>query len=363
MARRLAALGFVAGAAAACIPVPYQARRAPLGDPAWPAMRVEEVTTSDSATTPGLHHLNSGVYAAPAVTPGGLENRPVSDSDSADLAVLWNVRLQAGAGVAILDMTWSPASAPRCAGGHPALDILLDLDGSPNHWLAPSRQVHWERPVIVRGERVLSGRFDDDPELLLQPSVVDVRLVQLEGGGRRELCVRVPATGPDVTFWSERRWSLGLRVSFRSALRFTRDGTVTAGASLGRWFGPLRLGVEGIFGGNDSVWLGGFALEAGGVAWRWRQGWALAWSAGFEALVGGVETADLLGGPTVTRRASSGGPRIALQFVRAAPHVAGVSRWSPTSAAGLEVFASAPREWTGSAAGSPLTFGVSLLGF
>jgi hypothetical protein len=108
--------------------------------------------------------------------------------------------------------------------------------------------------------------------------------------------------------------------------------------------------------------LGGFALEASGLAWRWHR-WALGWSVAYEALFAGVHHSDPGGGPTLSRRASSGGPRLGVQLLRTTPMLMGISRISPTNAWGFEVFTAVAQEWSGAANGSPVTFGVALLGF
>ena len=363
--------------------VSHHVREAPLGDPATPALRVEGVRTDDSATEPGEQSLDHGRRGRPFVDRDGLRNRPVNDDD-VKRTVLWSVRVEGGDGVDVLDMTWSPAGAPRCAGGHPPLSLLLDLDAPPNHALAPDEQVHWERPVVVRGERVLSGVFDEDRPLLRTPSVVDVRLVEHDGAAEREVCVRVPVTGPSVSYVETRTWSLGARLEWRRALAFSASSSGMIGASLGRWVGPVRVSLEGLIGGTDpptadgirgtgfcfldpgpdcdQVDVGGFSLGANGLAWRGSR-WALGWSAAYESLFASIHRVDPLGGPRVGLWTSAGGPRLGLQLLRVSPHVMGVIPLSPTRAWGFELFAAAAREWSGPAAGSPVTFGVALLAF
>src|SRR6266700_7552085 len=96
-------------------------------------------------------------------------------------------------------------------------------------------QVRWQRPVVLQGQQVLWGRFAEDPPLLHDTSVVDVRLVKYEAGAPRELCVRVPMTGAGVTYWNLKRWSLGGRVSFRRSLPFSDSSVLLLGLSAGRW--------------------------------------------------------------------------------------------------------------------------------
>jgi hypothetical protein len=175
----------------------FQAQGALPGTPPVPAMRVDHVTTGERSLRAGVISGDDS-WVRPLVTRNGLESR--SKGDDVQRTIRWALRVQGGTGIEVLDMTWSPGWAPLCAGGHPALDILLDLDAPPNHVLAPDAQVHWERPVIVRGERVLTGRFDEDRPLLTVPSVVDVRLIAHESGSPREICVRVPVTGPKITY-------------------------------------------------------------------------------------------------------------------------------------------------------------------
>jgi hypothetical protein len=178
----------------------YRARQAPNGDPGWPAAHVDGVRPSDSYQTRGWYYA-SGEYArlATITRDRGFEVDGYATAVNPD--VRWDIRLQGGDGTDVVAMMWSPPTAPRCQGGHPAIAVLLDLDAPPNHPLAPDRQVHWERPVLVRGERIVAGRFDEDPDLLRRESVVDLRLIQHVGGATREVCVRVPVKGPGVTYW------------------------------------------------------------------------------------------------------------------------------------------------------------------
>jgi hypothetical protein len=199
---RVQALALVAGLAAApgCAST-YPARDAPLGDPGWPAAHADGLKPFDRYTTPGWYAGSGSDDRSATVTrAGGFEVR--DKDDVGERNIRWDIRLQGGEGTDIHWMMWSAPTAPRCQGGHPARDILLDLDAPPNHPLAPDHQVHWERPVVVRGERVVSGRFDEDPDLVRGVSVVDLRMTQHVGGTLREVCVRVPVTGPGVTYWN-----------------------------------------------------------------------------------------------------------------------------------------------------------------
>jgi hypothetical protein len=379
--RSSALLALASSSTMACAAVHYQTRQSLPGDPATPVAHAEGVAIKDLHQTVGEVSVPSGGFGTARVTAAGLTTEEMPYE--IDRTILLAMRVAAGSGVEVLDMSWSPTSALRCAGGHPALAILTDAAGELNSSLAERPQVHWERPVVLRGEEVLSGRFDEDRPLLHSASVVDVRLRRHEGGIVRDDCVRVPMTGPGVTYWNLKRWSVGGRVSWRRALRFTDSSVVLLGLSVGRWWGPVRIGVEGTFGGTkdspngdgtpnrsgpagtglcflapgpdcDEVTTGGFALEASGVGWRWER-WAVGWSLSYETLFARI-------GP-IERHAIAGGPRLAFQLLRTAPDVAGVSPHSPTSAWGFELYAAAGREMTGIAAGAPITYGVSLLGF
>jgi len=237
---------------AACVSVSYQARRAPPGDPASPALRIAGVTTGERHAVAGDDELSDGRWVRPTVTQNGLENRDRSDSESIHRTVLWSVRVEDNRGAEIVDMTWSPPWAPRCSGGHPALAILLEPDAPPDDVLAPDAQVHWERPVVIRGARLVTGRFDEDRPLLGQASVVDVRVIQHDGPVAREECVRIPAAGPDVAYWNTKRWSVGGRFALRRGLAFSHSSVPTWSVSLGRWAGPIRVGIEGTAGGTSS---------------------------------------------------------------------------------------------------------------
>lgn len=184
--------------AIACLPAHYQASQWLPGDPATPAMHAERVSLRDLHLTAGeIDGQNSSTWR-PTVTRKGLTTAPAPGGS--DDTILLAVRVTALPPVEVLDMVWSPAAAPRCAGGHPALAILVDAEGELNSSLAVRPQVHWERPVVLAGEKVLSARFDDDPPLLHAASVVDVRLILRQGTTAREECIRVPMTGPGVAY-------------------------------------------------------------------------------------------------------------------------------------------------------------------
>jgi hypothetical protein len=365
----------------ACLSVHYQARQSTRGDPASPAAHAERVAIRDLHDKPGEAPASGATWVRPRVTRAGLETTEIASE--IDRTLVLSVRIAAGPRAEIVAMTWSPPSAPRCSGGHPALAILTDAEGELNSTVMERPQVRWERPVVLQGEQVLSGRFDEDPPLLHQDSVVDIRLATYQAGVRREDCIRVPMTGAGVTYWNLKHWSLGGRVSWRRALPSTHSSVLLLGLSLGRWWGPVRIGVEGLVGGTadssrsdgapdpdgpsgtglcflasgpdcDTVTLGAAALEASGIGWRWTR-WAIGWSVAYE-----TSFASLL---PVHRWAIAGGPRLALQLLRAVPDIAGVSRFSPTSAWGVELYAAAGQQWKGAAAGTPVTYGVSLLGF
>jgi hypothetical protein len=377
-----AALLLLALEASGCA-VAYEARHAPLGEPTFPAARAEGVSTLDAARVPGLVSKDSTVSAA-IVSADGLMLKEVDDETKS--TVLVSARVAAGgAPLEIRDMIWSPPSAPRCAGGHPVIDLLLPIAGKPNHTLASDIRVHWERPLLVRGETVVTGRFDEDPQLLQQPSVVDLLVVEHAGDRERETCVRVPITGPEIAYWNKRKWSVGLRFGVQGSLAFHDGGTLTAGFSVGRWVGPVRLGVEGLFGGSpqttvddeavttgpcyvtggpdcNSTTIGGAALEASGLAWRWSR-WGLGWSLAYEAIFGSVHHPESMMGPAFSRHASSGGPRLGLRIVRVTPSVLGAARIAPTTGFGFEAFAAAAQVWSGPSDGPGITGGLALIGF
>lgn len=367
--------------AAGCISVRYQARQSTPGDPAAPAAHAERLTVRD------LHGKAGGVYETygpngrPHVTREGLLVDAVPDDT--DRTVLLSVRIDAGPGADVWGMMWSPASAPRCAGGHPSLAIMTDVEGELNSSFADREQVRWERPVVVRGQNVLSGRFDEDRPLLHASSVVDVLLVERDGAALRQVCVRIPITGAGITYWNQKRWSLGARLSWQRGLRFSRSSVLLWGVSVARWWGPVRIGVEGIVGGSsdgpsgdgtrdpqgpsgtgacflvlgpdcEDVTAGGVALQAGGIAWRGER-WALGLNVAYEALYARIRPMD--------RHGMAAGPRVSLQLLRALPDIAGVSPHSPTSAWGFELYAAAAQELTGTAAGTPVSYGISFLGF
>lgn len=348
----------VATAPASCA-IRYQARDPRVGVPPQPPLRIEAVTVRDLHSVPGEDKSSDDKWVRPKVTQNGREER--GGSDDIERTVLWEIRIQAGARTEIADMTWSAADAPLCAGGHPALDIVVD-DVVHNTWVAPDVQVHWERPVIVSGEHVVGGRFDEDPRLLQAPSVVDVRLVHHDGGRATEECVRLAATGPGVGYWNDKRWSLGGRFGLRVSFPFTTEPGLIWAASVGRWVGPIRIGFEMSAGGTDALTFGGALLETSGIAWRGRR-WALGWSLGGEAIYGRVTETPMGAGTAVKRDGASIGPRFGLAVLRVVPDVAGVSRVSPTSGWGFELFVAAGKTVKGEAAGDAVSGGVALLGF
>ena len=367
--------------AAGCISVQYQARQSKPGDPATPAARAERITVRDLRGKAGEAYQTNGPDGLPHVTPEGLQVDAVSDE--IERTVLLSVRIDAGPGADVWGMMWSPSSAPRCAGGHPSLAIMTDVEGELNSSLADREQVRWERPVFLRGPNMLSGRFDEDRPLLRNDSVVDVLLVERDGAALRQVCVRVPITGAGITYWNQKRWSLGARMSWQRGLRFSRSSILLTGISVARWWGPVRIGVEGIVGGSsdgpsgngtpdpqgpsgtsacflvsgpdcEDVATGGVALQASGIGWRWER-WALGWSVAYETFYARIRP--------MTRHAIAAGPRVSLRFLRVLPDIAGVSQHSPTSAWGFELYAAAAQELSGAAAGTPVTYGVSFLAF
>jgi hypothetical protein len=325
------------------------------------------------------------------VTRDGIEER--HDDERLEHTVFWKVHIDAGARADVLDMSRGPATTPRCEGGDRALDLSVD-DAEPLHgvWFpgtldTPERQVHWERPIVLRGEHVITGRFaddeDEDQELLASPSVVDVALVLHDVSGDRKVCVRVPASGPGVVLRDEAKWSVGGRLSWRRALAFSNSSTLAAGLAVGRWVGPVRIGLAGTVGGADTstdgargtsrcfisagpdcddIFFGTAALEAGGLAWRWGR-LGLGWSASYETIFASITPASASAHQAPLMHAISGGARFGLQLLRTSSIIPGAERAGPTSAWGVELFAAQATELLGAARGVPLTFGASLLWF
>jgi hypothetical protein len=372
MTRTLACLFclLLAAASAGCLPITYQARRSVPGEPAAPAAHVEAVKTSDPTYAPGTVSASEDLIA-PVVTNAGFK----ASDESAERReyVLWSIRLDGGPGTEVVAMMWSPPTVPKCQGGHPALDLLLDRDRPQDFPLLEEGLVHWERPFIVKGSRVVSGRFDQDPPLLHQPSVVDLTLREHDATGDHEVCVRVPVTGPGITYWSTKRWSLGYRFALRRAQAFTPSAAFSFAMGLGRWVGPVRLGLEaGVSLVDDcsstpekdceTANLGTFAFEASGPFARWGRYWGLAWSLGYEASFGAVHRFDAAG-KDAGRHVGAGGPRVGLRLFAGIPQPEGVSPFSPTSAWSIELFAAAAQEYYGAAGGHPVSYGVAVVGF
>ena len=362
----VAALAICAALCASCDATQYQTRRAPVGDPATPNARVDGIDQYEFSLPAGASRSSKEDMDVARVTSSGFH--PDNELLIEEPGTIWDVRLQGGdAGVEVRAMTWGDARSPRCKGGYAALDLLLDPEGDPlTGDLGPPRQVRWERPLIVRGERVLSGRFERDPALFGRASVIDLLLVPQGDGSPGEVCVRVPVSGPDVEYRMRKRWSLGLRFGARDALPFSSGGALLVGLSVGRWIGPLRLGLEGIIGSardrGDELTVFGFALETSGVFAVVSPVWRLGWSAAFEALWARDES-RYRPGELPPIYGSAGGLRLGLQLLATQLAPQSLWRFSPTSACGFELFAAVEPEWTGDPHGSRVDFGVAALAF
>ena len=220
--RRMATLSTTGGAGAGhgpprCITVQYQARRA-AGDPSTPAAQSERITVLDwgKPAKPTRQRDQSGCPTSPGRPGEG------SRADGVERTVLLSVRIQAGPRADIRGMTWSPASAPRCAGGHPALGHYPRRGGAQPR---PRRRAG-ALGASGRPERRARrpGRFDEDRPLFDQTSVVDLLMVERAGApDAREICVRVPVTGPGVIYWDQKRWSLGDGSPSDTRWRFSRQ--------------------------------------------------------------------------------------------------------------------------------------------
>lgn len=205
MSGRVLVVAALVLSSSACIATEYRPRTVQAGVPSLPPTRLESVTTGDQAMAPGIGRtgIAGGPFVQPAVTREGWENGDeVENSHVRGVSV--GVRLQTGEPTEIAGMSWTTPESPLCSSGRPALRI--SVDGS----------VRWERPLVIAGEHVVTGRFDEDGKLLQQPSVVDLRLVD-QNRGRRETCVRIPATGPGVAFSASMRGLSG--VGFRGGGR------------------------------------------------------------------------------------------------------------------------------------------------
>jgi hypothetical protein len=334
----------------------YHPRVAQIGAPAHPPTRLESVTTAHNVPLPGVHRpgIVVGAYTRPVVTREGLQDTgEVAISEARVISIA--VRIQTSQPTEVVNMTWTTPDGPRCSGGHPSLRVSVDDQG------------HWERPLVVAGEHVVSSRFDEDRPLLETTSVLDVLLVE-QNERRQQTCVRVPVTSAGASFSQARPWSLASRVSWRSSLPFMSGDAWAFGLSVGRWVGPVRLGIEYLVGGSNdqpnpanSVNIRAPALEASGIAWRWNR-WALGWSLAYEILLANVHRTPAAGGPQVDSRAVSGGPRLALQLLRVPDWILGVPRWHAHTYLGVELFgaaaALAPR---GPSGGAQLAWGLSLV--
>lgn len=243
-------------------------------------------------------------------------------------------------------------------GGHPSL--RLSVDG----------EARWARPVSLLGEHVVSSHFDEDRPLLETASVVDLLLVE-QTTPPRQTCVRVPVTGPGSSFAEIRGWSLGGRFSVRNTLPFLAVGSATVGSSLGRWWGPVRLGVELLAGESNEqhqprvvAHLVIPALELSGIVYRWNR-WAIGWSTAYELLIASIEENPATG-TRLTSTAVSGGPRLGLRFLSVAPWIDSIPRWHARTSWGIEIFTSAaglaPHGPTYSGSDrSPLAWGLSAI--
>jgi hypothetical protein len=370
-AARISVAALVMALWSGCYSTVFQARRAPLGDPATPAARVDGVDQWDFSLPAGVTDDTKEMVEVEQVTSSGFHR--TSDSKMLEPAIVWDVRLQGGdAGVEVHAMIWGAATSPRCQGEHTASDLMLDPEGEPaTGSLESTRQVRWERPLVVRGERVLSGRFERDTDLFGRPSVIDLLLTQ--PGSPDAVCVRVPLSGPGVEYRTGHRWSPGVRVEWREALPFATGGAGLVGLSLGRWVGPVRVGLEGIIGvagdRGGSLGLLGSALEASGTFAIVSPHWRLGWSAAFEALwAWQTETKAQLEQDQKDNRVepvfgAAGGLRLGLRLITSAQAPPGLSPFGPSSGTALELFAATEHEWTGELRGSRLDFGLALVAF
>lgn len=315
--------------------VAYRPRTEQAGIPAEPPTSLESVVaTPEHVLQPGVHQpgINRGPYRRPVVTRDGLQEGPEVDSDYVR-SIMIAVRTLTTRPVDIVSMNWTAAQAPRCVGGHPSL--RLSVDG----------ETRWARPLDLLGEHVVSSRFDEDRPLLESASVVDLLLVE-QTEPPQQTCVRVPVTGATSSFSELREWSLGGRFAVRNTLPFLAVGSGGFGPSVGRWLGPLRVGVELLAGQSNeqgqplvTAQLLNPALELSGIVYRWNH-WALGWSAAYELLIASIEETPAAG-PKSTRNAVSGGPRLGLRFVSVAPWINSIPRWHARTFWGIEIFTSA----------------------
>ena len=211
-------------------------------------------------------------------------------------------------------------------------------------------------------------------------SVVDVLLVERDGAALRQVCVRVPVTGAGITYWNQKRWSLGARMSWRRGLRFSRSSVLLTGISVARWWGPVRIGVERIIGdssdrpsatgrrpgGADAPALAFWSRDP--VAER-RHRWhrAASWrhrlalealgprlERGLRSAVRADPARFAAGSPPA--RAFRCGSCACCRHCRRVPALA-------DQRLGLQLYAAAAQELTGAAAGAPVTYSVSFLAF
>jgi hypothetical protein len=358
----IARLGLLAGVALfglGCVPVRYLPRDPPAGSPGHPPVSLDGITIEKPDVAPPKIEVTREGMAEYGESGAYFERNTTIA-----------VRVQTREALEVAGMWFGDPGSRFCAGEH--LAIALAVDG----------RTRWERPLIVSGDHVITGTFAAEPARLQVASVVDVRLVEPDSD-RKQTCVRVPVTRADVPQRADKRWSAGGRLSYRRALPFDASSTFALGISLGRWLGPLRLGVEGFLGGtNESsstavqlpgtslcflapgkdctdVTMGGWALESSGILWR-RARLALGWSLAYERLIARLRPNGSKTDPYVDRTAN--GVRLAVQVLRSAPGVLGASPRDPTSAGGLELFLASPLgPRTGS--GASLTWGIAVVGF
>ena len=117
-------------------------------------------------------------------------------------------------------------SAPPCGGAGPASSVI-EVDG----------ETRWQRPISLDGDAHRVAFAFPQQEYLAVRVVPGVLFLDLAvAGDGVPACLRVPVGGTAVAWRKTNDWSAGGNIGFYPAFGL--------GGSVGRWVGPVRLGLD-----------------------------------------------------------------------------------------------------------------------
>jgi len=134
------------------------------------------------------------------------------------------LRVEAEGTQQLLGAALTPTIRPPC--GRDGVEAAaMHLDG----------RTEWARPLPLAGTVRLGLEFPEPEGLLDGPTALDLRWAT---PGRAPSCQRIEVTGstPELGWHKASRWSAGASIWFPAA---------ALSGSVGTWFGPLRLGLDG----------------------------------------------------------------------------------------------------------------------